>query len=203
MNIDINDPSKAVRDLLAAGYSSELVPSLVLAASDTSALKWMAERWLRSEVTVAERCTGKAQEREASLVAYEEERRRKRNAAGAESRQRSRDEKAAAQAAGYTDVSQYREDRITSLFQQVAEQWKPIEAAMAFTEAFLDTEFKLGDGTKVRWGDATLDDHLTRITYMTKMIEGHQEDVRLHEQIVALITESGARTLREIRAVAV
>lgn len=82
---------------------------------------------------------------------------------------------------------------------RMEEALAPIRAALEFTEAFLESEFATGDGRRVTWGDATADDHVKRIEWMTARIEGMEQDVDLHLRVLRVIEESGVRTLREAR----
>jgi len=75
----------------------------------------------------------------------------------------------------------------------------PFMAAMEFTEAFLNSEFALGDGRRVTWGDATSEDHVSRINLMRKRIEGIEGDIELHESVLGILSDLGVSTLREAR----
>lgn len=79
---------------------------------------------------------------------------------------------------------------------------EPYVAAMEFTEAFLNSEFAVGDGRRVTWGDATSDDHIARIKLMQAQIAGINEDIELHQRVVEVLSTFDAPTLREARTMA-
>lgn len=115
-----------------------------------------------------------------------------------------------AQAEGYetwADYTRAKDDELEARLDEINEQaWAkisdriaPWRAAMEFTEAFLATEFATGDGRRVTWGDATRDDHVQRIEWMTRSIKGMEEDIDLHRRVLKVLEEAGAETLRQAR----
>lgn len=79
---------------------------------------------------------------------------------------------------------------------------RPFVAAMKFTEAFLSTEFATGEGEMVTWGEATVEQHESRITWMVAHIEGCQEDVDLHREVVGILKDAGLSRLADREKVA-
>lgn len=62
-----------------------------------------------------------------------------------------------------------------------------------------DLEFKIEDGREVRWGDATVEDHRSRLRILYPRLGGLQETISLHEEAIRLIQITpGVTTLREI-----
>ena len=58
--------------------------------------------------------------------------------------------------------------------------------------------FHLHDGTVVSWADATRDQHEMRIAWLQTYITSLEQDLRRHERIVKLLSESGAEKLSDI-----
>lgn len=69
-----------------------------------------------------------------------------------------------------------------------------------WTNDLLASEFAVGDGTHVTWGDATREQHITRIGLLTRNARGNLEAIRRHESAVSTIAEHhGATCLNEVR----
>lgn len=71
-------------------------------------------------------------------------------------------------------------------------------AAMRFTTAFKNTYFALGNGTKITWGEATIEHHDKRIHMMKGKATSIMEDVILHEQVKQALIEAGVECLNEL-----
>jgi len=65
-------------------------------------------------------------------------------------------------------------------------------------KALLDEPFSLGDGTRVTWGDATVEQHLQRIELLREQIRGQQETLARHEVAVRILKEANAPCLRAV-----
>lgn len=61
----------------------------------------------------------------------------------------------------------------------------------------LGSEFALGDGVRVTWGSATVDQHLQRASLTTSNAVSNAEDAARHLAAVRMIQERGANTLGE------
>lgn len=71
-----------------------------------------------------------------------------------------------------------------------------------WTAELLDTEFALGDGTRVTWGEATAEQHRSRAELFANNAAANLEGAARHQKAVAALLESGASTLRDLVGVA-
>ena len=76
------------------------------------------------------------------------------------------------------------------------------ELRMEWTRELLDSEFALGDGTTVRWGDATMDQHEYRYQLHARNAQAGLEGAARHKEAIDTLNTTGASTLREAVAVA-
>lgn len=58
--------------------------------------------------------------------------------------------------------------------------------------------FALGDGRRVRWGEATEEDHAARIEFLTRQIRGTQQTIGRHASAIDLLREHEAKCLDQI-----
>jgi hypothetical protein len=111
--------------------------------------------------------------------------------------------RAQATAEGFRTIAEWKEAKREEWFRRADKIWDEtmsyITSAVEFTQAFLDSEFALGDGRRVTWGEATREDHMARIEYMRTRIESMDEDVHMHLRVLTVLENAGARTLREAR----
>lgn len=68
------------------------------------------------------------------------------------------------------------------------------------TEELLNTVFALGDGVRVTWGEATVEQHLQRVALLSKNAVANIETAARHQAAVSLITQHGSTCLRETLA---
>lgn len=64
--------------------------------------------------------------------------------------------------------------------------------------ALFDSPFKLGDGTAVVWGEATVEQHEQRITFLSKLRDGLDRTIDRHREAIAAIRSAGVSCLAEI-----
>jgi hypothetical protein len=57
--------------------------------------------------------------------------------------------------------------------------------------------FSLGDGTKVSWADATIEQHMQRITILRKIAQGTEASIQRHKMAIKRIKAAGVTCLRE------
>jgi hypothetical protein len=69
-----------------------------------------------------------------------------------------------------------------------------VQARKEMAEAF----FALGDGTEVRWGEATVEQHRQRIDMLVKMQSGLGVTIARHESAIAEIEAAGVSCLDEV-----
>lgn len=60
------------------------------------------------------------------------------------------------------------------------------------------TRFALGTGLQIEWLEATVEDHLQRIAYLSKLRDGLDSTIARHQAAITAITEAGVTCLREI-----
>jgi len=87
--------------------------------------------------------------------------------------------------------------RDTDRFVEEIEQRVRIEV----TEELLSTAFATGDGNRVTWGAATLDQHKDRLRMLKKHIQGTAETAAMHSAAIRMIQEAGVSTLAEVGVV--
>lgn len=73
---------------------------------------------------------------------------------------------------------------------------------MKWTAELLDSTFALRDGTPVKWGDATVEQHEERRQMFKDNARANIEGAARHEAALHDLRESGAATLREMAGVA-
>lgn len=101
-----------------------------------------------------------------------------------------------------------REDELQSALAEVeARSYKRIEEAMRafrddlrleWTQDLLAEQFALRDGTKVAWGEATVDQHQDRIDMFMSQAAAGIEGAARHQQALDDLTASGARSLNDL-----
>lgn len=65
-------------------------------------------------------------------------------------------------------------------------------------KALVSGSFALGDGRRVSWGLATVDEHRERIAYLSKLRDGYNVTIRKHEDVIALILAHGVTCWAEV-----
>lgn len=66
------------------------------------------------------------------------------------------------------------------------------------TAELLDSIFATGDGTRVTWREATLEQHEERIEMLTKSMVGTAETAAMHQRAVQMIKAAGVQTLGQV-----
>ena len=61
-----------------------------------------------------------------------------------------------------------------------------------------DETFALGDGRRVSWGEATIEEHRERATLLRKHLDGVHRTLEAHLVAIAAIEEAGVKCLNEI-----
>lgn len=69
---------------------------------------------------------------------------------------------------------------------------------MEWTEELLKTTFSLSDGTRVLWGDATIDQHVARAEMLRRNVEAVAETAARHHAAITAITNAQVTTLNEL-----
>jgi hypothetical protein len=70
--------------------------------------------------------------------------------------------------------------------------------AVARRSALMQSTFPLGDGTRVAWGQATVDDHRQRVAFLAAMRDGITNTIASHLDAVDAIEAAGVSCLDEI-----
>lgn len=71
-------------------------------------------------------------------------------------------------------------------------------AMLEWLPALLDSEFALADGSRIKWGDATIKDHESRVAMLQANAVANIEARNRHDAAILALAESGAMTLREM-----
>lgn len=74
------------------------------------------------------------------------------------------------------------------------------EVIVEWTTELLSAEFALGDGQRVTWGEATVDQHAMRIGLLTQNVRGNLDAIERHEAAIKAISDGGVSRLAEIGA---
>lgn len=72
------------------------------------------------------------------------------------------------------------------------------DRAVRWTVELLDSSFALPDGTRVRWGDASVSQHMDRAAYLETQAASVVETAALHRQAIQEICDQNVNTLREV-----
>lgn len=83
--------------------------------------------------------------------------------------------------------------RVFQIFQNYESDLK-----VKFTAELLASQFSLGKGVKVTWGNATIAEHEIRMELLSKHIQGTGETYALHADAVSQLKENGATCLNEL-----
>lgn len=79
---------------------------------------------------------------------------------------------------------------------EVEKQAKRIR--LEITEELLGSEFALGDGVRVTWGEATVEQHAQRVEMTTKNAVANAQDASRHRAAILLIESKGVTSLAEV-----
>ena len=97
-----------------------------------------------------------------------------------------------------------RDERQMKRFSDMASVMTPIieryadEMRMEWTAELLASAFTLDDGTRVNWGDATVDQHSQRVEMFRRNAMANAEGAARHLKAVGALRLSGCSTLREL-----
>lgn len=72
------------------------------------------------------------------------------------------------------------------------------EVRLEVTAELLATHFALGDGTRVTWGSATVEQHRQRIEMLAAMASGTVETAARHQSAIAMLEAAGAASLADL-----
>lgn len=72
------------------------------------------------------------------------------------------------------------------------------EVRIEVTAELLATRFALGDGTRVTWGEATIDQHRQRIDMLTSIASGTVETAARHHAAISMIESASAGCLADL-----
>jgi hypothetical protein len=73
------------------------------------------------------------------------------------------------------------------------------EAGIAWTSALLTSTFALPDGTRVKWGEATVDQHQQRASMFSKQATAAVENAARHINAIRDIEKAGAGCLNDLK----
>lgn len=86
-------------------------------------------------------------------------------------------------------------ERVATAIEQYIEDIK-----LELTDELLEETFARGDGTQVKWGEATIQEHRVRARRLRRLAAGNAEAAARHELAIKLLIDSGAVTLGELRS---
>lgn len=66
--------------------------------------------------------------------------------------------------------------------------------------ALLQSPFAIGDGQKVTWGQATIEQHQRRVMYLQKLRDGIDRTIEQHQAAIALLESSAASCLDDLES---
>ena len=84
---------------------------------------------------------------------------------------------------------------------EITERYKQeviTEARIEWTRELLDTAFALGDGTSVKWGSATREQHAARERMFDANVQGNLMGAAMHRAAIELLESTGAECLNEV-----
>lgn len=73
------------------------------------------------------------------------------------------------------------------------------EVQLELTAELLQASFAVGEGRQVSWGDATVNDHLTRIQLLLSQAGGNVSTANRHKAAIHLLQKNGVKTLNEVK----
>lgn len=85
-------------------------------------------------------------------------------------------------------------ERVASVIEKYIEEIK-----LELTDELLEETFARGDGTQVKWGEATIQEHRVRARRLRRLAAGNAEAAARHELAIKLLVDSGSVTLSELR----
>lgn len=103
-------------------------------------------------------------------------------------------------------VAAYFREKDRELFLEVATltlDWAVKQTELRITQELLGSEFALGDGRRVTWGEATVEDHEDRVEMLKKNIAGNAETAARHIRAIEMIKNNNVNRLADLEAVAV
>lgn len=74
------------------------------------------------------------------------------------------------------------------------------ETVLELTRELLSSQFSLGDGKSVLWGEATVDDHLNRIHLLLAQATGNVETSNRHKAAIYILQKHGVTKLNDVTA---
>lgn len=89
-----------------------------------------------------------------------------------------------------------------SAFKKITNALGSAVDVVAMRAALADETFALGDGRRVKWGEATVEQHAERIVMLEKLVAGTQRTIEQHRDAVEMIEVAGVACLNEIEVAA-
>lgn len=113
---------------------------------------------------------------------------------------KSRPKVTAATSTSIVTVDNY--ERTPTMYERVAKSISQYidEIKIELTDELLEETFARGDGTQVKWGEATIDEHKIRAQRLRKLAAGNAEAAARHELVIRMLDESGSSTLFDLRS---
>lgn len=100
----------------------------------------------------------------------------------------------------YETVARMRAEFVTEMTASIERYSQSLK--MEWTAELLASDFAMADGTRVTWGDATLEQHEERAALFQRNALANSEGAARHLKAVEALRESGRTTLNEVVGVA-
>ena len=85
-------------------------------------------------------------------------------------------------------------EKVASVIEQYIEEIK-----LELTDELLEETFARGDGTQVKWGEATIEEHRVRARRLRRLAAGNAEAAARHELAIKMLEDSENVTLLELK----
>lgn len=92
------------------------------------------------------------------------------------------------------DYWSYRSDVALTLFEEKMRR----KVSLELTVELLRSSFSLPSGRAVTWGEATIEEHESRVEFLLAQAGGTMETANRHRAAIAMLTDHGAHKLKEI-----
>jgi hypothetical protein len=92
---------------------------------------------------------------------------------------------------------QYERGRVRNVEAQATRSGKRVDPT-GERRQLLDESFAVGDGRRVKWGEATVADHRARIEMLTKLRDGIDATLVRHMDAISQLEQAHARCLNDI-----
>jgi hypothetical protein len=179
--------SAAIR-LTQVGFEIPEAARIALAERSRSALRCLAERFVIEEVRKVQR---------AKALEVEQRAQRPKRGTRAYAKWVETTEEGQGYEQDLQEIDARANRQLVDGINRAIEQYAT-ELKMQWTAELLDSTFALGDGTQVRWGEATIEQHQARRDLFVGNAQANMEGAARHEMAIDQLTKARVATLREL-----